>query len=270
MLFRSLFPAALVGTLFFYSDSLPGFLQFYLAPGWQWLSGGGAAAGYLPASLQLRLLAGPALLLLAGVLRGTATPLGPVFQAKFRQLMLVWGLVALGTAALGRGTAPGTLVLLLPPLAYFSLFLAQRTRPAWLPEAVFVLLLAATVLVRYRAYVPGLAARLRLPPEASFGLRPDPRYAPLQGQTLLVLGPDLRPYLTARPATPYLDWPLAQADLGHLDQYAAVVRVAQRCTPPPAFILDQTRLLPRLAGQLPGVFGGYRAVPQVPGLYRRP
>ena len=264
-----LFPTALVATLFFYFGALPGFLQFYLAPGWQSLSVGGVAAGYLPDGVQLRLLAGPLLLLLACVLRGIATPLGPVFQAKFRQLIVVWVLVALGIAALGRGTAPGTLVVLLPPLAYFGLFLAQKTRPAWVPELGFLLLLVATVLVRDRAYVPGLTARLHLPPESTFGLRPDPRYAPLQGHTLLVLGPNLRPYLSARPAMPYLDWPLAQADLGHLDQYAAVVRVAQRCTPPPEFILDQTRLLPRLARQLPGVFGGYRAVAQVPGLYRR-
>ena len=49
-------------------------------------------------------------------------------------------------------------------------------------------------------------------------------------------GPGLRPYLSARSATPYLDWPLAQADLGHLSEYAAVVRTAQRSTPPFRFV----------------------------------
>lgn len=263
------FPTALAATLFFYFGALPGFQQFYLDPGWQILTSGAAAVGQLPASLQLRLLAGPLLLLLLGVLRGVGTTLGPVFQAKFRQVMLVWTLVVLGIMALSRGTAAGMLVLLLPPLAYFSLFLSQKMRPAWVPELLFLVVLAGTVVVRYRAYVPGLADRLRLPLESSFGLLPDPRFARLQGHTLLVLGPGLRPYLSARSATPYLDWPLAQADLGHLNEYVAVVRTARRSTPPPDFILDQIKLLPRLSQQLPGVFGNYRKVEGVAGLYQQ-
>ncbi len=262
------FPTALAATLFFYFGALPGFQQFYFGTGWQTFTLE-AVGGHLPASLQLRLLAGPLLLLLLGVLRGIGTTLGPVFQAKFRQVMLVWTLVVLGIVGLSRGNAAGTLVLVLPPMAYFGLFLSQKMRPAWVPELLFLAVLAATVVVRYRAYVPGLATQLRMPPESAFGLVPDPRFARLHGRTLLVLGPGLRPYLSACSATPYLEWPLAQADLGHLGEYAAVVRTAQRSTPPPAFILDQTGLLPQLAQQLPGVFGGYQKVEDVAGLYQK-
>ncbi|MFD1467458.1 hypothetical protein ACFQ48_04410 [Hymenobacter caeli] len=262
-----LFPYAVAATCFLYLGALPGFVQFHLAPGWQGF-GAGAADG-LPLAVQLRLLALPAAVLLLAVVRGLGTPLGPVFQAKFRQLMVGWLLVALAVLAAGRGTAPGALVLLLPPLAYFGLFLWQASRPAWAPEVLFLVLVGAVVALRYRPLVPGLAAALRLPAESTFAPRPDPALAGLRGQRLLVLGPDRRAYLTNYSATPYLDWPLALADFDYLDQYAAVVRIGRQVgADAPAYVLDQSHLLPQLQHLLPGVFGLYRPAGPA-GLYRR-
>ncbi|GAC1587699.1 MAG: hypothetical protein NVS3B25_03870 [Hymenobacter sp.] len=258
------FPYALVATFFFYTGALTGFAQFHLQPALTKLIASG-----LPAGLQLRLLIVPGVVLALGLLRSLSTSLGLVFQIKFRQLMLGWLGVALATAAVERGAAPGVLVLGLPPLAYFSLFLWQRYRHAWLLELLLLLVLNAAVVLRYRAQVPGLEALLRMPAESRFSVRPDPRYAALRGQTLLVLGPDDRAYFTNHPATPYLDWTLAQADFGHLTEYAAVVRVAQKVgAVPPTYLLDQSGLVPRLQQLLPGTFGPYGPT-GTPGLYRR-
>ncbi|WP_460504103.1 hypothetical protein, partial [Hymenobacter agri] len=165
--------------------------------------------------------------------------------------------------------APGALVLLLAPMAYFSLFLWQQDRKLWWLELLLLLLLNAAVVLRYRAYVPRLEALLHMPAESRFGLAPDPRYDALRNQTLLVLGPDDRPYFYNHPATPYLDWTLSQADFGHLNEYAAVVRVAQKVGPaPPAYLLDEARLVPRLKQLLPGIFGAYELT-DTPGLYMR-
>lgn len=258
------FPYALVATFFFYTGALPGFAQFHLRPGLTDLIASG-----LPAGLQLRLLIVPGIVLIMGLLRSLGTSLGLVFQIKFRQMMLGWLVVAVATAAVARGTAPGALVLLLPPLAYFSLFLWQRHQHAWLLELLLLLVLNAAVVLRYRAQVPRLEALLHMPAESRFGLQPDPRYAALRGQTLLVLGPDDRAYFNNRPATPYLDWTLSQVDFGHLTEYAAVVRVAQKVgAAPPEYLLDQTAQVPRLKQLLPGIFGPY-APTSTPGLYRR-
>ena len=259
------FPYALVATFFFYTGALPGFMQFHLRPGLTDLIASG-----LPAGLQLRLLIVPGLVLALALLRSLTTSLGLVFQVKFRQLMTVWLLVAVVAAAVERGTAPGVLMLLLlPPLAYFSLFLWQRYRQGWLLELLFLLILNAVVVLRYRAQVPRLEALLHMPAESRFGLQPDPRYAALRGQTLLILGPDDRAYFNNRPATPYLDWTLSQVDFGHLTEYAAVVRVAQKMGPvPPAYLLDQTAQVPRLKQLLPHLFGAYQPT-RTPGLYRR-
>jgi hypothetical protein len=258
------FPYALVATFFFYIGAMPGFVQFHLQPGLTDLIASG-----LPAGLQLRLLIVPGLVLLLGLLRSLGTSLGLVFQVKFRQMMLVWLVVAMATAAVERGAAPGVLVLLLPPLAYFSLFLWQRYEHAWLLELGLLLILNAAVVLRYRAHVPRLEAMLQMPAESRFGLHPDPRYASLRNQTLLILGQDDRAYFFNQPATPYLDWALSQVDFGHLTEYAAVVRIAQRIgTTPPDYLLDQVGIVPRLKQLLPGLFTPYEPA-GMPGLYRR-
>ncbi|MDB5235222.1 MAG: hypothetical protein JWR44_2215 [Hymenobacter sp.] len=258
------FPYALVATFFFYTDALPGFVQFHLLPGLTDLIASG-----LPAGLQLRLLIVPVLVLVLALLRSLGTTLGLVFQIKFRQLMLVWLVVAAATAAVERGTAPGVLVLLLPPLAYFSLFLWQRSQRPLLLELLLLLIINAAVVLRYRAQVPGLEVLLRMPAESRFGLHPDPRYARLRGHSLLILGPDDRAYFNNFPATPYLDWTLSQADFGHLNEYAAVVRVAQKMGPnPPEYLLDQAHQVPHLKQLLPSVFGTYEPA-GMPDLYMR-
>ena len=258
------FPYALVATFFFYVGALPGFVELHLQPGLTDLIASG-----LPVGLQLRLLIVPGMVLALALLRSLGTSLGLVFQVKFRQLMLVWLLVAIATAAVERGHAPGVLVLLLPPLAYFSLFLWQRNRQPWLLELLLLLIINAAVVLRHRAFVPRLEGLLHMPAESRFSLAPDPRYAALRGHTLLILGPDDRAYFHNRPATPYLDWTLSQADFGHLNEYAAVVRVAQRMgTPPPEYLLDQNGELPRLKQLLPALFGPYKPTP-TPDLYHR-
>jgi hypothetical protein len=261
-------PYALVATVFLYVGALPNFGAMHLERG---LRPTVAAADGLPPTVAWPLLAGVAGLLILALLRTASTALGLVFQAKFRQLQLVWLLVAVAVLVTGRGLAPGSLLLLLPPLSYFGLFLWQRLpgRAGWLTELLFVAILGLVVVLRYRDLVPGLAGLLRLPPESTFSPRLNPAYRRLAaGRPVLVLGPDRRPYLEHPAARPYLDWTLAQGDFSHLNEYAAVVRVARSLGPqPPAYLLDQNQLLPRLRYLLPQLFGRYEPVPGVPGAY---
>jgi hypothetical protein len=262
-------PYALVATVFLYVGALPNFQDMHLEGA---LRPTVAATDGLPPAVAWPLLAGVVVLLVLALLRTASTALGLVFQAKFRQLMLVWLLVAVAALAVGRGLAPGSLLLLLPPLTYFSLFLWQRLpgRAGWAPELLFVTVLGLVVVVRYRDLVPGLPTLLRLPAESAFAPQPNPAYHRLvAGRPVLVLGPDRRAYLTHPAAWPYLDWPLAEADFGHLTEYAALVRVGRSLAPnPPTYILDQNQLLPRLRYLLPAVFGRYEPVPNVPGAYQ--
>jgi hypothetical protein len=206
--------------------------------------------------------------LLLALGRSFTTSLGLVFQIKFQQLMLIWLLVAVGMAAAGRGTAPGTFVLALPPLTYFSLFLWQKARHAWLMEVLLLALIAVVVVVRYRTLLR-LETVEHIPAEQHYAIQPNPAYAALQGKRLLVLGPDRRPYVQNQLATPYLDWRLSQVDFGHLDEYEAVFRLSQNLASwPPEFIIDDARLMPELKYKVPAVFGPYQAT-GTPHVYRR-
>ena len=262
-------PYALIATLFLYVGALPNFTHMHLDRG---MSLSVASVDGLPAAVAWPLLAGPAVLLLLALLRTASTALGLVFQAKFRQLMLVWLVVALAVLAVGRGLAPGSLVLLLPPLTYFGLFLWQKLpgRAGWAPELLFLVVLGSVWTIRYRALVPGLQGLLRLPAESKFSPQPAPVYTHLASGSVLVLSPDRRPYLTHPAARPYLDWALAQEDFGHLNEYASVVHIAASLdAQPPTYVIDQQGKMLVLRYLLPGLFGRYEAVANQPGVYQR-
>jgi hypothetical protein len=249
------FPYAVAGTFFLYNDALPAFRQFHLAPTFSGLVMG---ADGLPLPLQWRLLLLPGVVLILGLVRSFTTSLGLVFQIKFQQLMLVWLLVAILMTAAGRGTAPGSLGLLLPPITYFSLYLWQKAPRLWVAEVLFLLILASVVGLRYRGLLL-LEEALHFPVEARYAVQPSARYARLKGQRLLVLGNDMRPYLTNSISSPYLDWRLAQVDFSHLNQYAAVYRVARNLSAaPPTVIIDQTNRLAELQYKVPAIFSRYQ------------
>ncbi|TGD77930.1 hypothetical protein [Hymenobacter wooponensis] len=259
-----LFPYAVAATFFMYTDSLAGFAQFHLQPTLQGLMN---ETDGLPLWVLLRLLIVPGVLLVLGLVRSFTTPLGLVFQIKFQQLMLVWLLVAAGMAAVGRGMATGTLVLFLPALTYYCLFLWQKARRAWVPEVLLLVVLGTVVVIRYRS-VLHLEQVMQIPAESRYAVNPNPTYAFLEGQHLLVLGPDQRPYLKNRLATPYLDWQLAQVDFAHLNEYDAVFRLAQNFEPaPPRYIIDQKGLMPELQYKVPSIFGRYERT-NTPKVYR--
>ncbi|MBW3130412.1 hypothetical protein [Hymenobacter profundi] len=247
------FPYVVVGTVLLYVDALPAFSQFHLHPT---LTGLTAGADGMPRLVQLRLLILPGVLLVVALLRTFATSLGLVFQVKFLQLMLVWLVVTIAIIIVGDGRAPGTLVLALPPLTYFGLFLWQRAQRPWLLELLLVVLIGTVVGIRYRSVLP-FGNLLPIPAEESFAVQPNPAYASVRNQTLLVLGTDRRPYLSNRLVTPYLDWRLAQQDFGHLNEYAAAFRLAHNMRHPPAYLIDERNLLPELRYKLPTAFGRY-------------
>lgn len=256
------FPYVVVATFFLYTESLPGFVQFHLRPTLQGLVAGNDG---LPLWVQLRLLILPGVVLLLALARAFTTAIGLVFQVRFRQLMLVWLLAACLIIAAGGGATPGTLVLVLPPLTYFCLFLWQKASRPWVPDVLFLVVLGGILVIRYRA-VLGLEQLIRLPAESRYAMRPHPAYMAIHGKDLLVLGPDRRPYVHNRLASPYLDWRLAQVDFGYLNEYAAVFRLARNFAPqPPEYIIDEVGLLPELRYKLPTIFGRYQptATPRV-------
>jgi hypothetical protein len=253
---------AVVATFFLYSNSLSGFQELHLTPMFR----GAARADALPRSVQLGLLVLPGAVLLLALARTFTASLGLVFQVKFQQLMFVWLAAALILGAVLQLSAPGLLVVVLPPVTYFTLFLWQRTQRAWVAEVLFLTVVAAVTVVRYRSILR-LEQLLQLPSEARYAAHPDRRYATLSGQQVLVLGPSRGAYFENYAATPYVDWSLALRDFGHLNEYSAVFRIANNLSAPPPFIIDEAGLMPELRYKLPRVFGRYQPT-STPRVYR--
>ncbi|GAA4391025.1 hypothetical protein [Hymenobacter koreensis] len=256
------FPYAVMATVFLYFDALPAFRSMHLEP----MLAGAAAADALPRALQLKLLVLPGILLVLSLVRTLTTSLGLVFQIKFQQLMLVWLVTAVLIGALLGGSVPGMMVLMLPPLAYFSLFLWLQTKRGWVAEVLLFVLIGAVVIVRHRAML-GLDQLLPFPTEARYAPRPDARYAAVSGQSVLVLGPSRGVYVQNAAGTPYVDWPLAQRDFGRLNEYGAVFRLATNLPDLPPYLIDEANLLPELRYKLPRLFGRYQPT-GTPRVYR--
>ncbi|MEJ7662305.1 MAG: hypothetical protein WKG07_23425 [Hymenobacter sp.] len=120
-------PYALVATVFLYVGALDNFAWMHLARG---LSADRGRYRWPATCRGLALARGVGALLALALARAASTALGLVFQVNFRQLMLVWLVAAVAVLVVGRGLAPGSLVLLPLPLAYFSsVFVAAGAGP---------------------------------------------------------------------------------------------------------------------------------------------
>lgn len=265
-----LFPYAALTTAYFYSGALPYFLDQHLVASTLWPF---QPVARIPEALTWRVLVVPIILLVIAALRTLERGGQLNYQVRFRQVMLAWLAVAALIVVAGDTFTPAAALLpFLPPLAYFAPALVGAGRGAWVNDVFFGAVVGALLTVRYAAPI-GLGAWLPAPPAALQATvppsQPDPARG-VRGARLLVLGPpDWRAYAANRPASPYFDWELAQADFGQLATYGALYQLHQNFrVNRPAVLLDPARrYVPALRARLPRIFGAYREVR--PGVWER-
>jgi len=255
------FPYAVLGTYYLYTNSLTGFLALHLLQPWQF------KLDFILAPADVaKLMALPVLVLLLSLVSTLSLPQRLVFQVKFQQVMWVWLSISLVVIFTRQDISAGTFILLLPPIAYFSEFLFNSGRKAWLLNLVFLLVLAGVLMLRYRQ-LPGLNWLIRI--DESALLLPEAPATSIKNTTVLVLGNDISYYTYNRPVTPYLNWQLAQDHFGHLTDYQAVFDIYQNFQlEQPAFIVDKVGLMPHLQYKLPAIFGKYKPTGN-DGIYQR-
>ncbi|MCK5702891.1 MAG: hypothetical protein KAI29_17130 [Cyclobacteriaceae bacterium] len=85
---------------------------------------------------------------------------------------------------------------------------------------------------------------------------------------ILVLGPDIKPYLIGKQATPYFNWSLSKGQLEHLDYYDNLEAIDKNIrSDMPDFIVDQIDLAPKLFEQIPLLGTEYEQKGR--GIYKR-
>jgi hypothetical protein len=250
MLCGFLFPYAMLLTFYFYTGTLDEFTEMHLFRPWQF-----KVAFILPPADLAKLIALPLIVLFFSVMSSLSLPQRLVFQVKFQQVMWIWLLVSLVLTITRDEISANNFILLLPAIAYFGEYLFTIAIKKWMLNLAFVLVLVSTIVIRYRDLF-GISQVLELsdPQLISKGNLPD---VP-QNETILVLGNNTRYYLPNKPATPYLNWQLAQRDFGNLDEYDAIYNIYLNLSNEmPAYIIDEANLMEELTYKIPAVFGKY-------------
>lgn len=263
MLTGFVFPFSVVLTYFLYQNSLGPFLEMGLTWSWQF-----AFAFGLPLGQVFTVAALPLGILVLSFLSLPLVNLGPNYQARFLQFMLIWTIVVVLVLISGHDASAKGLILLLPLLAYFGIFLfSWWGSRLWIAELLFLVVVAGVVAVRYNP-LDLVYPALRLQPEL-VQVRDLPKYRQVEGQTMLVLGPDLNYYQHNSLGSPYLRWDLARPYFGRLNHYSSLFTILQDLRKnPPAYIVDQRNVMPELQYKLPLVFQRYEKVENGP-YYRR-
>ena len=244
------FPYAVVATYFFYTNALPEFIEMHLLRPWLL-----KVTFVRPPSDLAKIMTLPTLVLILSVMNTLSLPQRLVFQVKFQQVMWVWLIVSLVLIFTREEIFAGTFVLLLPPLAYFGVYLFNSPIKKWILNLLFILLFAGVLALRYRN-VTGLNQLLEIDNSVLVLDKAEP--LPVKGSVVVVLGNDASFYEQNSAATPYLNWQLAQRHFSRLNEYDAVFAIAQNFKQePPTYIIDQVGLMPKLLEKLPFVFGRY-------------
>ncbi len=257
------FPFSVVLTVFMYQDALVPFLEFGLAWSWQF-----KFTFVLPFWQVMKIAAIPLGVLFLSFLSLPFVNLGINYQARFLQFMLIWLLVVGLVLLSGHDGSAKTLIMLLPLLAYFGVFLfSWQSKKIWIAEIFFLVIVAGVVVMRYNP-LNLVYPSIGISPEA-IQVKDAPQYRVLQNKQLLVLGPDVNFYQRNHLGSPYLRWDLAQPYFGRLNRYHSLFTIFQDLRKnPPAYIVDQVNLMPELQYKLPIVFNRYEKVDDGP-FYKR-
>lgn len=255
MLCGFLFPYAVLLTFYFYTGTLDEFTAMHLFRPWQF-----KVAFVLPPADLAKLMALPLIVLFFSIMSSLSLPQRLVFQVKFQQVMWIWLLVSLILTITRDEISANTFLLLMPAIAYFGEYLFNIGVKKWMLSLAFALILSSTIVIRYRDLL-GISELLQLS-DPQLISKSNLTDAP-QDQTILVLGNDMRYYLQNKPATPYLNWQLAQRDFGNLDKYEANYNIYLNLKAEmPAYIIDEAGLMEELKYKLPAIFGKYSATGQ--------
>jgi hypothetical protein len=258
-----IFPYSVVLTYYLYTGSITNFLDFHLLPEWNF------QIDFLLVPVDvLKILALPLTFLVFTVLHTITNAPGLNYQAKILQLMLIWLLVAVVIAIIGKKISTQALLLFLPALAYFGTAFFLQIRKAVIRETIFLVLFSGIIFLRFLTFlgwIPPLQIKL-----TDLLVNPAPKYTTIQGKNLLVLNRDLNYYQYNRLTSPYLNWDIAKNDFNQLDTYQAVYKIYQNiATHYPDYIVADPKLMQELQYKIPNAFGAYQAVTNNPQVFQR-
>ncbi len=253
MVYGFFLPIGLAASVFMVTGRLNDFVLQYVYPT---LGIGGAS--YFSWTSLLIVFSVPLLFfglgLIAVVQRGRFT----VFQANLSQFMLLWTGFGIIYIFLVRVVVPANLIIFVPPVSYYISQYFLNIKRKWLAEIVFIIFLISPVFFNLGTFF-GFFFTQNLVDSSNYVVSPSDYSTEIADKKILVLGPDMAPYLNARPATPFLEWSLSRkvfSELGYYDNLSIIGRGFSMDMP--QLIIDQERMMPDLISKIPA-FNVYKS-----------
>ncbi len=189
------------------------------------------------------------------------------YQSRVQQIMMLWFIMGMLTVVLMPYIAPMQFMVLLPPIVFFAnnFFLLSKRR-LWLSELLTFVIFLGIFGLQYSALTNPTSgwtvARLD-------NLRTQTKQLPIEikNQRILVIGNDEGEYRDNFPATPYLNWDLAQYDLENPENYQSVISIYDNFTAdPPKYVIDKTNTMTKIFKHIPQLANRYKTTNQK-GIY---
>jgi hypothetical protein len=175
------------------------------------------------------------------------------YQSQLLQVMFLWMVIALLTIWASRQFTPASLVLFVPPLAYFISYYLLLIRRWWIAETMLWLFIAAVMGVNISSLKGNLAAidysKLFLPKESST----------VSDKKVMILGEDWPIYRNNRLGGYFLNWKLSAPVFNQLGTYDHLESVADSFeTDPPEVIIDKAMKMEEVMRRIPALKSKYR------------
>jgi hypothetical protein len=177
------------------------------------------------------------------------------YQSQLYQVMLQWLLFCLVQVLVTREFTPHSLIIFIPPLAYFISHYLLLIRRKWIAETMLWIFLIGLLSVNL------LARRNKMKDVVYVALFPkaSPYVNQVMGQRVMVLTDDPGIYQENKLAGYFLDWRLSREIFRQPGYYENVILVDQAFKKdPPDVIIDPDDLMHRFFDRLPEVQSRYR------------
>ncbi len=190
------------------------------------------------------------------------------FQVRIQSIFLIYAVVMVIIWYLFFPKSGSSLIILTPPVAFFISHYFLLIKKMWRRELMFFIFTASIFLLNYGTTF-GIFNLDKLIDTEGLVIRPDQKYAQMEGKKMLVIGDDISPYYFGIQSTPYFQWSLAKYHLEHLEYYDHLAEIDRNFKKDmPEYIIDKIGLAPAIFNKIPWLGQQYLQTTD-PEVYKR-
>lgn len=245
MLFGFFLPILIAGSYFFLTNRFTDFMYSFLSPFFVirkiW---------YFSFGQLIVLLAIPTLYFLLALIRMVQGARLTNYQSRLTQAMVVWLAFSIGFILISDEYSPSVYLVLMPVASFYIVHHFLIYRRKLLSEVSFMLFFIGTIATGVVSYntPEGLSKYFD---DNGYVINQD-NYEDMEGERILVLDDNIRPYYYAQSATPFLNWQMSEEVFNNLDYYDNLTLIYEGIiNDKPDIIIDSNNRMPKIFDKIP-------------------